>query len=186
MFFRKANNRDLNKDTENFRKSSIIIASKSTDNGINTYSFYKKSDKICTLTCADTQDVPVKISTNTLSWQSEFEPGTTLYPGVVMRVLTEGNVKREVCKLIYRDTERYEIVYKTRTITVTREDGDYIFIENDQKIAVINGIYNAQMIPSKKEDIYQGKPYYEIRYKEDVEERLLYIIMSFPMLNVVA
>ena len=186
MFFRKANNRDLNKETGDFRKSSIIIASKCTDNGINTYSFYKKNEKICTVTCGDSPEDPVKISTNVLSWESEFEAGTTLYPGVVMRVLTEGNVKREVCKMIYRDTEKYEIVYKTRTIIVTREDGDYIFTENDEKTAIINDIYNTQMTSSKKEDIYQGKPYYEIRYKEDVEERLLYIIMSFPMLNGVA
>ncbi len=185
MFFRKANNRDLNKETGDFRKSSIIIASKCAQKGTNTYSFYKKNDKICTVTCGESREEPVKISTNTLLWESEFEAGTTLYPGVVMRMISEKNINREVCRIIYRDTEKYDLIYKTRTISVEREDGDYVFEESGEKIAAINDIYNSDKIPSKKDDVFEGKPCYEIRFKDDIEERLLYIIMSFPMLNVV-
>lgn len=159
---------------------SNIIGYRFNETGIFGYTFYSTSGKICSSSRIVAPSAPVIIHGNGVTWKSDFDDDTTIFPGLSRSIYDESNGAL-LFQIVYKDSGEYEI---NGSITVYYDTGKYTFCCDDGVIAKISRLTGKKdYLQIKPDTNFDYEPYFEIVADGGIGTELLMVILTFPMLQ---
>ncbi len=157
--------------------SSKIIGYRYNATGVFGYVFYKEKRKLCSVSSVVVPSPPVMMFGFGNKWKSEFE-NCTIVPGIT-RYVYDCNTGRRIYKIVYRENGKYEI---NNSVIAYCNAERYAFFCDNQLIAQISkATEKCDFVPQSTE--YDIEPYFDVFAQNGIDENLLMLIFSFPMLQ---
>ena len=155
-----------------------IIGYQYSETGATGYYFYKDKKLLCKITTG--LFFPVWITGMGREWESNYDFNNTILPGV-SRKIKDSASGETIAKITYVSAGRYRI---GDLIDVDCRDGNETFLKDGNAIATIGRLSGGEediWIP--EEEWKEFEPYFDLEISDDVDESLLLLIASFPMLK---
>lgn len=153
-----------------------IIGYQYSQTGVTGYYFYKNREPVCKISTG--LFFPVWITGMGREWESKYDINNTVLPGV-SRKIKDAASGETIAKITYVSRGVYRI---GDLIEVHCENEKEIFTMNGKVIAVVSAFSGGEVwIP--EEEWKEFEPYFELQAEEDMDEALLLLIASFPVLK---
>ena len=155
-----------------------IIGYQYSETGATGYYFYKEKKLLCKITTG--LFFPVWIMGMGREWESNYDFNNTILPGV-SRKIKDTESGETIAKITYVSAGRYRI---GDLIDVDCRERKETFTMGGKVIATIgrfSGEEKDVWIP--EEEWKEFEPFFDLEISEEVDESLLLLIASFPMLK---
>ena len=155
-----------------------IIGYQYSETGATGYYLYKNKKLLCKITTG--LFFPVWIMGMGREWESKYDLNNTILPGVSRKIKDTASGET-IAKITYVSAGRYRI---GDLIDVDCREGKETFTTGGKVIATIgrfSGEEKDVWIP--EEEWKEFEPFFNLEISEEVDESLLLLIASFPMLK---
>lgn len=160
-----------------FTESSKIIGYRYDATGVFGYVFYKEKRKLCSVSSMVVPSPAVMMFGFDKTWKSEFE-NCTIVPGL-SRYVYDCSTGKRIYKIVYKENGKYEI---NHSIIAYCNAERYAFYYDNQLIAYMSKVTEtSDFIPQSAE--YDVEPYFDVFALNGLDDNLLMLILSFPMLQ---
>ena len=156
-----------------------IVAFRLTATGVWGYRFYYGDQLIGTISSLVGPTSTVRVEAPGIAWYSTFHMDNTIVPGISRRVKDNRNGE-DVYRIIYCQPEFYRMMKDGESLLVERRNGAYLF--GKQGMPVLAMTERTESWPWMPGPGYE--PYLlTTLYEDNVTDRLLMAILSFPALR---
>lgn len=146
------------------------------------YEFYGNQKRFCNISSVKNPSSPIMIYGFGQMWSSRFDPDSTIFPGVA-RYILDGKTKKEVFKIVFKNTDQYTIVIGQNNISVHADGNAYTYFSGESKIASIEAIQEkCKWIPEGYYE-YDDNWYFSADFVEQLCPEHILAILAFPMLK---
>ncbi|MCM1307544.1 MAG: hypothetical protein NC223_02985 [Butyrivibrio sp.] len=174
---RKKNGPQTKSGIKFFDEVSEFVGYRYEATGVWAYNFYKGKEKICSVSSIVAPSSPIMIYGFGYSWKSELGDSTAASEHT--RYVCDCSDDRKLYKIIYKGNGKYEI---NDSLLVYCDAERYSFFCDNRLIAEINRIADKSDFELLS-TAYDAEPYFDIFTQDRMDEQLLMLIFSFPMLR---
>ena len=146
--------------------------------GVFGYKFFSSGNYICTVSSSVLPSPPVIISDADITRRSNFDSHSTIFPGLT-RTVNDDITGVQTNKIVYKGKGQYEI---DDSVSVEYSEDKYTFYIDGKVAAIIRKIDDKSgydLLPNNASDT---EPYFDIVSSNDLDKKLLIVVLAFPML----
>lgn len=151
--------------------------------GVFGYEFFNENELFCAVSSLSMPSPPVLIHGCGCEWYSEFDTDIMIVSGLT-RYVVDDKSKEEVFKIVYKDTNLYDIIFADIRITVHIENGSYIFLLDETEIVRLEKTEETYVKDSNVwQQYYSSDSFYLAVISGSMRTECILAMLSFPMLR---
>ncbi len=148
------------------------------------YAIYQDKEEVCNVSeRSDPMKTLVHVRGYGEKWVSEFDPASTLFPGM-SRYVCDADQGQTLFRIVYRDLGICDIEFSSEDVSIRAEYGNgaaYAFFSGGTPVAKVTRIHKETVwIPELAG--FDVKPYFDIVFEKELGQGVMMAILAFPTL----
>ena len=147
--------------------------------GVFGYEYYADGEKILYAGGLVVPSPAILIRCSGIEWESPFDQESTIVPGLT-RTIMDAVSEKEIARIVYRETGRYEIVMAGEVWAVLAEDDGYRFLSGKEEAGCLKRIGGQKWPAQTSEELI---PWFSFRSGLENRREICAVWMAFPALR---